>query len=227
MLEATFPAMSRSARVAGALVAIVAVAACSSGEHRAPDSASAVRSIAPVTDTAAAHAPTAGRPAQAAVGTTSGMAMNGKPSTPTTGDPDHDFLRMMSDHHKGMILMAHMTKDRSEGGRVVADAKRLDTKQDGELDRMVSMLEQAYKDPYAPKVMPEHQAMADKLKATSPAEYDRAFYQAVVEHHTQAITMIDDYLPHAKSAAVKQMAEKMKADQGKEIAEFQRRVRLQ
>ena len=28
-----------------------------------------------------------------------------------TGDPDRDFLRMMSDHHRGMIEMAHQAKD--------------------------------------------------------------------------------------------------------------------
>ena len=141
-----------------------------------------------------------------------------------TGNPDQDFLRMMSDHHKGLIVMAHMTKDRKEGGTAVADAAKLDTKQDQELDHMVSMLEKDFKDPYAPKVMPEHQAMADSLKAKTGKEYDRAFYQDIIKHHQEAVKMIDDYLPKAKNAMIKQMAEKMKADQTKEIADFQQKV---
>ena len=36
--------------------------------------------------------------------------------------------------------------------------------------------------------------------------------------------MIDDYLPKAKNAMLKQMAETMKADQTKEIAEFRQKV---
>ena len=36
--------------------------------------------------------------------------------------------------------------------------------------------------------------------------------------------MIDDYLPNAKSPQVKSMAQKMKSDQTKEIAEFQKKL---
>lgn len=141
-----------------------------------------------------------------------------------TGNPDHDFLRMMSDHHKGLIVMAHMTKDRKEGGTAAADATRLDTKQDQELDHMVSMLETDFKDPYAPKVMPEHQAMADSLRAKTGKEYDRTFYRDVIKHHEEAIKMIDDYLPKARNTTLKRMAEQMKADQTKEIGEFRKTV---
>lgn len=144
--------------------------------------------------------------------------------TTMTGNPDQDFLRMMSDHHKGLILMAHMTKDRKEGGTAVADATKLDTKQDQELDHMVSMLEKDFKDPYAPKVMQEHQAMADSLKGKTGKDYDRTFYQDIIKHHQEAIKMIDDYLPKAKNPMIKQMAEQMKADQTKEIADFQQKV---
>ena len=141
-----------------------------------------------------------------------------------TGNADHDFLRMMSDHHKGLILLAHMTKDRKAGGTAVADASALDAAQDKELDHMVTMLEKDFRDPYAPRVMPQHQALADALKGKSGKEYDRTFYQNVIQHHQEALTMIDAYLPKSKNAMLKQMAEQMKADQSKEIADFQRKV---
>lgn len=141
-----------------------------------------------------------------------------------TGDADHDFLRMMSDHHKGLIQMAHMTKDQKGLASAAADATKLDAAQDKELDQMVTMLEKDFKDPYAPKVMPEHQAMADELKTKSGKDYERTFYQDVIKHHQEAVKMVDDYLPKAKNAMLKQMAEKMKADQTKQIAEFQQKV---
>ena len=106
----------------------------------------------------------------------------------------------------------------------MADAKKLDAAQDVELDHMVTMLEKDFKDPYAPKVIPEHQAMADALKGKSGKEYDRTFYTNIIKHHQEAIAMIDGYLPKAKSAMLKQMAEKMKSDQAKEIADFQQKV---
>lgn len=141
-----------------------------------------------------------------------------------TGNPDQDFLRMMSNHHKGLILIAHMTKDRKDEGTAASDALRLDTKQDKELDQMVSMLEKDFKDPYAPKVMPQHQAMADALKTKSGKDYERTFYEDIIKHHEQAIVMINGYLPKAKNPTIKQMAEKMKADQSREIADFRKKV---
>lgn len=153
-----------------------------------------------------------------------GSGMRGMGGMAMTGDADRDFLRMMSDHHKGMILMAHATMERKEGGLAIADANKLVAKQDAELDKMMTMLEKSYKDPYAAKVMPDNQAMADDLKTKTGTEYDRAFYQNVIKHHGEAIKMVDAYLPNAKSAAVKKMAEKIKADQTKEIAEFQKKL---
>lgn len=148
----------------------------------------------------------------------SGMAM--------TGDADRDFLRMMSDHHKGMVAMAHLSVEGEKKGSaaVQADARKLDTKQDEEIDRMSAMLKNSYKDSYEPKVMSDNQAMVDQLKSLSGAAYDRTFYQNVVKHHQQAIKMIDQFLPKLQRAEVKAMAERMKSDQTREIAEFQQKA---
>jgi len=200
------------ARAARLTVAVLAISACSSGDHKAADTTGSAAPAANATDLSGGN--TMSDSTKGASGM-QGMAM--------TGDPDRDFLRMMSDHHKGMILMAHMTKDRKDGS-AAADAEKLDTKQDGELDKMVTMLEKTYKDAYAPKVMPDNQAMADDLKGKTGTDYDRAFYQNVIKHHGQAVQMVDEYLPKAKSPVVKKMAEMMKADQSREITEFQQKL---
>lgn len=155
------------------------------------------------------------------------MAMGGggvSGMTAQTGDPDRDFLRMMSDHHKGLIALVHMTQERNGVGTAKADAATMDKAQDAELDAMMTMLEKTYKDPYAPKVLPEHQAMAVSLKPMRGKGYERTFYEDIVKHHNEAIAMIDGYLPKARSADVKTMAEKMKADQAREIADFQQKL---
>jgi|GEM_PF-1802492 len=141
-----------------------------------------------------------------------------------TGDPDHDFLRMMTDHHKGMILMAHRTIESKVKLGVKPIAERLDKEQDAEMDKMTTMLEQTFKDPYAPKVTADNQAMVDQLKGKTGAEYDRMFLEKVILHHEQAVKMIDAYLPTAKMPELKQMAEKMRAVQDAEIAEFKKRL---
>jgi uncharacterized protein (DUF305 family) len=141
-----------------------------------------------------------------------------------TGDPDHDFLRAMSDHHIGMIAMVHPTIEATQNLSSKPDAKKLDQKQDDELDRMKAMLQQQFNDSYEPKVMPDDQKMVDDLKTLKGKAYDKRFYEHVVMHHQQAIKVIDEYLPKGKMADVKSMAEKMKADQTKEIAEFQKKI---
>lgn len=141
-----------------------------------------------------------------------------------TGDPDHDFLRMMSDHHKGLIAMVHPTIDLKENLAVKGDASKLDKKQDTEIEEMITILDKQYKDPYTPKVMADNQRMVDELTGKSGADYSRTFLKNVIAHHQQAINMIDGYLPQAKNAEVKNMAVKMKSDQTREIAEFQKKL---
>ena len=198
-----------SPRRIGGLALSLALVACGSGDKKADTASGSV---------SATRAPMAADTATS----TAGGPMSGM--TNMTGDADHDFLRQMSDHHKGLISLAHMTKERSDVGTAKADATKMDAAQDKELDHMVTMLEKDFKDPYAPKVMPEHQAMADELKPKSGKDYERTFYQDVIKHHQEAVTMIDDYLPKAKSAMLKQMATDMKAAQTKEIAEFKGKV---
>jgi uncharacterized protein (DUF305 family) len=141
-----------------------------------------------------------------------------------TGDPDRDFLRMMSDHHKGLIALAHPTLEKKENLAVKGDARKMDKAQDAELKKMITMLDRQYKDTYTPSVMPDNQRMVDELNGKSGTEYSRTFLKNVIAHHKQAIKMIDDYLPKSKSPQVKSMAEKMKSDQTKEIAELQKKL---
>ena len=205
------PKMSRLPRATDLLIPIaLGVAACSTRDKAAD------------TTTAAPVAAATGMKPDSMTDAGAAGAMPGMATA--SGDPDHDFLRMMSDHHKGLIALVHMTQDRSGIGSARADATKLDKAQDAELDRMMTMLEKTYKDPYAPKVMPEHLAMATSLKPMSGKGYERAFYEDIVKHHSEAITMIDGYLPKARSADVKAMAKKMKADQSREIADFQQKL---
>ena len=138
-------------------------------------------------------------------------------------NPDQQFLRMMSDHHLGILLMAH---DAEKKGRAVkAEAQKIDAAQDAELNKMVAMLETDFKDQYTPKVTPDNQAMAEVLKQKAGAAYDTTFRENVIKHHQEALTMIDQFLPKLTRPDLKQMAEKMKADQTREIAKFKRELR--
>jgi uncharacterized protein (DUF305 family) len=191
------------------LGACVLATACSSKSPLPGDSHTAASSTA--ADSGMAMSPATGM---------SGMQhMSGM-----SGDPDHDFLRMMSDHHKGMIAMARLAIDSRENLSVKPDARELDKKQNAEIAKMTAILDRQYKDAYTPKVLPDNQQMVDELKGKSGKDFSRAFLSTVIMHHQEAIKMIDAYLPTAKNPEVKSMAEKMKADQTKEIAAFQKEL---
>ena len=142
-----------------------------------------------------------------------------------TGDANHDFLRMMSDHHQGLIALVHPTVERQDvSPNVRADARTFDKAQDAELDTMMTMLEKSYKDPYTPRVMPENKAMSDSVLAKSGTAFDRAFRQEVIMHHQMAIKMIDQYLPKLTDARLKAMVQRMRADQTREIADLRQKL---
>ncbi|MEO7521043.1 MAG: DUF305 domain-containing protein [Gemmatimonas sp.] len=142
-----------------------------------------------------------------------------------TGNADQDFLRMMSDHHKGLVAWAHMTKDGKGSTEAVrADARKLDNAQDADLDTMTTMLETSFKDAYQPKILPMHQAMADSLRALSGAAYDRTFYHHVIQHHQDGLKMMDEYLPKLTRPELKAMVQRMKDAHAREITEFERKM---
>lgn len=142
-----------------------------------------------------------------------------------TGNTDQDFLRMMSNQQKGLIAMAHMMKDGKESTAAMrADARMLDSTQDAELDSMTTMLETSFKDPYQPMMMPKHQAMADALGMQHGTAYARAFYQDVIAHHRESITMMDEYLPKLTRPELKSMVQRMRERKAHQITEFQQKM---
>ena len=211
----------RSVRLAALGGIAVAAIACTSKSDQA--AAGGTDSAAPAAATDTSRGAT-GDSGMAHMSDSAHMA--GMGNMAMTGNPDQDFLRMMSDHHKGLIAMAHLSAEGEKKGSagVQADARKLDTKQDAELDSMTTMLEKDFKDAYAPKVTPDNQAMVDQLKGLSGAAYDRAFYENTVKHHQQAVQMVDEFAPKLQRADLKAMAQRMRADQTREIAEFQRKA---
>lgn len=144
-----------------------------------------------------------------------------------TGNADHDFLRMMSSHHKGLIALAHESMLKGSRGTPQSqeDAQILDARQDRELEQMISMLQAHFRDSTQPAVTPDDQAMLDSVLRIPGADYAPAFYRTVVGHHRLAVAMTDDYLPRAGQPDVKALAERMRQEHLAEIKQFERKAR--
>lgn len=153
----------------------------------------------------------------AAPASSDGMAMS------QAKDGNQEFLRMMSDHHEGLIQIAMAAMDKGTLASTKEDAHKLHTKQATERDTMIAMIQRDYQEQHTPRPPAKNQAQADSLNALSGVEYDRTFYRLMIGHHREGINMIDQHMPHLTTPAIRQMAEKMKADQQREIAEFEQK----
>jgi uncharacterized protein (DUF305 family) len=150
-------------------------------------------------------------------------AMAGAAGAPSGMLADQEFLRMMSDHHTGMVLMAHEVIERKEKLASKADARKFDQEQDDELDRMRSALK-GMNDSYKPTATSEAKEMAASLSKLSGKEFDRTFWENTIKHHQMAIDMIDKYLPNLTHPDVKTMAERMRAAQMQEIDKMKKEL---
>lgn len=172
------------------------------------------------TDTSASDS-AAATPGTRGADTMGGMA--GMASTPAR-DADQEFLRMMIDHHEGMVVMADTAVKKAATADVRSDATKMRTKQKDEQQKMQAMLRAQYSEDKMAMVTAGDASMATMLGSASRAAFDRQFREHVIMHHEAAIKMIDQFSPRLTNAELKQMATKMKADQTKEIAELRKEL---
>jgi uncharacterized protein (DUF305 family) len=151
-----------------------------------------------------------------------GMNHGAMASRPSPKDSNQSFLRMMSDHHQGLVAMSD-TAMAKLGATAKTDAQKLRTEQKREQDHMLQMLRSDYKDSVTPMILPSNQAMISTVAQTSASDADRVYYQQVIAHHREGVQMIDKMLPQL-TGMTKDMATSSRAKQQKEIAEFEKKA---
>lgn len=136
-----------------------------------------------------------------------------------SGDPQ--FLRQMSDHHEGLVLIAEQARTRAQDDSVRAVAENLHMKQAAERDSMVAMLSEMFSEQHTAQPMAKNRAQADSASQMSGPEHDQYFLRTVIAHHEEGIQMIDQQMPNLTMDHVRLMAEKMRGDQQREIQELE------
>ena len=153
------------------------------------------------------------------MGSMSGMDHSAMTSAPAK-DPDQEFVRMMVDHHQGLIALADTALAMKPSEHIRMDAREMSQKQRAEQKKMIAMLKADYGEDKMPMIMPSNAAMISEVASKAGKELDKTFRKTVIAHHEEALKMVDDYMPKFTKPAVRTMATKMKADQQKEIAEL-------
>jgi len=132
------------------------------------------------------------------------------------------FLSALS---SGMLLLASCNSDKATES--TATATESTTPETASADDMAGMDHSAMGHDAAgaastSPLMTSMNEMMQKMEASKPkGNTDHDFAHHMLEHHRGAVAMADIELRDGKDATMRQMAEKIKADQQKEIAELE------
>ncbi|GIG26467.1 MULTISPECIES: DUF305 domain-containing protein [Cellulomonas] len=146
-------------------------------------------------------------------------------------DADVEFAQMMILHHQGALDMAVLAEGRAQSEPVQELAARIQFAQQPEIDLMTSWLQTWGEQPAeADDSMGgmdhsgEHTGMADdgqmQQLQDAGADFDRMFLEMMIDHHTGAITMSEDYRNRGQNEDALELADTIIADQTTEIAEM-------
>lgn len=145
-----------------------------------------------------------------------------------TGDFDLDFANMMIMHHQAAIEMSEVEIAKGSDAQVKTWAQNIITEQKAEIAQMEALVKN-YKMPEMKKESGEMhnelgetmKTMMDKMTAMAMSgNTDKDFVMMMLPHHESAVTMAEDEISHGKNYELKKLAQKIIADQNKEIKEF-------
>ena len=145
-----------------------------------------------------------------------------------TGDFDLDFANMMIMHHQAAIDMSEIELTKGSDAQVKTWAQNIITAQKAEIGQMQALA----KNIKVPEMKKEggemHNELGETMKMmmaktramTMSGNTDKDFVMMMIPHHESAVTMAEDEISHGKHYELKKMAQKIIADQNKEIKDF-------
>ncbi|MEJ7738305.1 MAG: DUF305 domain-containing protein [Chitinophagaceae bacterium] len=148
-------------------------------------------------------------------------------NTPMPGDPDHHFAKMMMLHHQGAINMADIVLKDGKDTTIRSMAHMMKEMQTMEIAELQSFLDHHLPHEMDPEFNMKMEMSMEKMDRNADLQIingnlDHDFAILIIFHHQSAIEMADLVIHYGHEAMINHMAEKMKADQEKEIAELQK-----
>ena len=158
-------------------------------------------------------------------------------------DADVAFAQMMIPHHREAVEMAELAADRAQNPEVKALAEQIRAAQEPEITQLTGFLNawgaevpsadsmQGMDDssmpgmstmpgaPGVPGMMTDEQM--EQLRNATGAAFDQMFLTTMIEHHRGAVAMAQRQIDQGSNPEVKQLAEKIVADQNAEIGRMQ------
>jgi uncharacterized protein (DUF305 family) len=132
--------------------------------------------------------------------------------TTITGDPDHDFARMMKQHHQGAIDMANTELSRGSKKEVKQVAQKIideSQKDINDLDSFLNNFSPVSKTDFARIAMDKMMSSSSQVNIIDSSDVDHQFAKLMYLHHQLGIEMSKDYLKAAKNQNTKRVASRI------------------
>ncbi|MGI5192463.1 DUF305 domain-containing protein [Streptomyces sp. CA-288835] len=163
-----------------------------------------------------------GKPGEAAETLSAEEAEKRRPDD-SPNSADHDYARMMIEHHTQALDMTELAPKRAESSKVKRLAERIAAAQGPEIDAMKAWQHahggakkgQAHDHEAMPGMATE--AQLKKLRAAKGKAFDELFIKLMITHHDGAITMATDVLAQGNNVQIGEMADDVIAQQTTEI----------
>lgn len=149
-------------------------------------------------------------------------------SSASTTPYDARFLDTMTEHHRAAIDMAKLAQAKASGAEVKSLAKKIEDDSQQEIKQMQQWRAQWYENvpPQMDMSMPGMGAMKNmpkekaKLEQTGGEKFDRMFLDQMRKHHENGVKMARDAQAKASRSEVKQLSQKIVAEQTKQIEQM-------
>ena len=132
-----------------------------------------------------------------------------------------DFLQNMIDHHMMAVMMAELCVKKAVHRELRSLCQDIIAAQSAEIGQMQGWLQDWYGISYEPRMTRGMQKEIDRLAALSGAEFEIAFMEMMIEHHSKAIREAERCVERAYHPELKQLCEGIIATQSAEIEQMQ------
>ncbi|WP_242570701.1 DUF305 domain-containing protein [Streptomyces sp. NP-1717] len=217
LIRTRSPRALRPVVAAAAVVALLALGACDSGDDAAKSEtkSGATGIVAP------------GKPGEKSRTLSPEEAAKELPDN-TPNSADFGYATMMITHHSQALVMTDLAPDRAGSGQVKRLAERINASQKPEIGAMEGWLklnggeEKAKKEgghDHGAMDMPgmATEAQLAKLRAAKGKAFDELFISLMITHHQGAVTMATDALSAGNNVQLEEMASDVIAQQTSEI----------
>lgn len=128
-----------------------------------------------------------------------------------------EFLTGMIDHHSAAVAMAKMGVERASRKELREMSGQIVTAQAAEIGQLAGWLRDWYGKSHSPAMDDMSNSPMKRLHAAAPAEFDREFTKAMIEHHSSALSSGRRCEEKASHAELKKFCRGMVEMQQREI----------